>query len=275
LIAAAGGVELSPDRPAGDLLGTAITLNPAPLDLIDFIWSAEDRGPDVAGYANNLALGRLTLDGGNFAIFQFLPARENSAMSVDVLAINGAHAENLAALTNGLILGMNIYYSDVLTTSTNGDITAEMLNRVFGPDAPFNLIWVPEFVGPSAVEVQLGAGGPVSKMKLSLRQSMVLDSDGDGIPNAVDSYPLTATQPGEGSSVELVSPRVSANAISFNVSGAAGAKFVIEYSTNLLSPDWKAITGTLSASELGSAQSFSENIGAGAAQGYYRVKLVP
>ena len=267
-----GGLEMLPPGPSGSLLGTSIILDSPPLDFVDFIWAGDDRGASASAFDNNLALGSLVLDGGNFSLFQFLPAHEGAALYVDVLDIRGYHAESLSVLTNNVILGMNIYYSDVATTSTNGDITAQSLNRVFGPDAPFNFIWVPDFVGPSSVEVQLGQNGGTARMNRALRMSMVVDSDGDGIPNALDQYPLTATAAGQ---VELLNAKRSGGSISFNLSGSGSSKFVIEYSTNLTHPDWKAITGTLSTGDLGALQSFSDSIAQGAAQGYYRVKLVP
>ena len=111
-------------------------------------------------------------------------------------------------------------------------------------------------------------------MNRSLRQSAVTDSDGDGIANALDPYPLTPAVPGEGAELVNVKRNANGGTISFNLSGSASAKYVIEYTTNLFAPDWKAITGTLTSSELNGLQSFSDNID-GAAQGYYRVKVVP
>jgi hypothetical protein len=107
-----------------------------------------------------------------------------------------------------------------------------------------------------------------------VRQSMVVDSDGDGVPNALDPYPLTA---GTESTLELVNVQrnVAAQAITFNLNGSPSAKYVIEQTTNLFSPDWKAITGTLTSSELSGSQVFSHSIGQSSAQGYYRVRVVP
>ncbi|MGZ8939591.1 MAG: hypothetical protein ACXW32_10315, partial [Limisphaerales bacterium] len=270
-----GGVEMSPDRPSGSLLGTTIVAAPRPGDLIDIIWASQDLGANAGAFQDNLALGRLVLESASFSIFQFLPARPGSALYVDALEINGPLAESLDALTNGIMLGMNVYFSDVTTTSTNGVITAEALDRIFGPNAPFNLIWVPSFVGPSSVEVALGRNGSVSRMNRSLRQSLVLDSDGDGIPNGHDLYPLTPAEPGEGAELVNVQRNASSDTISFNLSGSGSAKYVIEYTTNLFVPDWKAISGVLTSSELNGLQSFSDNIGQGTTQGYYRVKVVP
>ena len=166
---------------------------------------------------------------------------------------------------------MNIYYSEVI--STNAEMTAQSLNRIFGPDAPFNLIWVPDFVSPNLVDVELAEGGPTAQMNRFLRNSPVIDTDGDGIPNVSDQFPLTPEDPGMG--VELVSPKRTDSGISFGLSGTGSSTFVIEYTTNLLAPDWQPITGRMSASQLGELKSFSNSIAPGSQQGYYRLRLVP
>jgi hypothetical protein len=267
------GVEMTPNRPSGDLLGTAITMQARPGDVVSLVWAGEDRGASASGFQNNLALGMLTLNGGRFSLFEFLPALEGSALYVDILEFSGTNTSSLAAITNAVILGMNVYYSDVVADPYSG-VNAQSLNRIFGPDAPFNFIWVPDFIGPSSVEIRLGKDGAVTRMNRSVRQSMVIDSDGDGIPNAIDPYPLTT---GTESNLELVNVKGNAanQSITFNLNGSPSAKYVIEYTTNLFSPDWKAITGTLTSSELSGSEAFSHSIGQTSAQGYYRVRVVP
>ena len=82
-----GGIEMSPDRPRGDLLGTTIIAQSSTLEFYDIIWSAEDRGPNAGGFVDNLAIGRLVLSGGNASVFQLVTPRANGAMYVDVLRI--------------------------------------------------------------------------------------------------------------------------------------------------------------------------------------------
>jgi hypothetical protein len=268
-----GGVEMTPVRPSGDLLGTVINLQARPGDIVNMVWSGVDRGPVADGFQNNLALGLLNLNGGRFSLFEFQPALPGSALYVDLLVLSGTNTASLALLTNSVILGMNVYYSDVLTPlDPYSDVNAQSLDRVFGPNAPFNFIWVPSFIGPSSVEVQLGKNGTVTRMNRSVRQSMVIDSDGDGVPNAVDPYPLTA---GTESNLELINVKRNASAISFNLNGSPSAKYVIEHTTNLQAPNWKAVSGTLTSSELSGSAAFSQAINQTATQGYYRVRVVP
>jgi hypothetical protein len=271
-----GGVEMSSRRPSGDLLGTTIRSSAGTLDFIDHIWAADDRGASASGFENNLALGRLVLEGELFSVFQFLPSRPGAAMYIDVLEINGAQAENIAALTNGLILGMNVYYADVV--STNPAINAQSLDRVFGPNAPFNLIWVPGFAGPnSAVDVPLAINGPVGRMNRGLRESLTADTDGDGIPNGRDPYPMTASAAGESNDVLLLSPRRDAagGTLSFDLVGPRSARYVVEYTTNLIAPNWQVVPGSLTTDTTTGLNKFTDQLNKGSAQGYYRVRIAP
>lgn len=269
------GFAMSSRRPSGDLLGTTITSIAGTFEFVDHVWAAEDRGPNANGFVNNVALGGLILEGGTNSVFQFLPALENSAIYVDVLGISGTLDDSLGALTNALILGMNVYYADVI--STNPAITAQSINRIFGPNAPFNLIWVPDFAGPnSSVDVPLAANGPVSQMNRGLRESLLVDSDGDGIPNGRDAFPLSASAGGE-RDVQLVGVRHNgaAGSVSFNVAGPAAANYIIERTTNLLSPDWQTVAGVLTNDPATSLKSFTDKIDQGSKQGYYRVRIAP
>jgi hypothetical protein len=251
-------------------LGTTITSVAGTFEFVEHIWGAEDRGPSANGFVNNVALGALILEGGVNSIFQFIPALENSALYVDVLGISGTLDDSMSALTNAFMLGMNVYYADVI--STNPAINAQGLNRIFGPNAPFNLIWVPDFAGPnSSVDVPMAANGPVSRMNRGLRESLLVDSDGDGIPNGRDAFPLSASAGGE-RDVQLVGVRHNgaAGAVSFSVAGPIAANYIIERTTDLLSPDWQPVAGVLTNDPATSLKSFTDKIDQGSKQGYYR-----
>ncbi|HEX7860507.1 MAG TPA: hypothetical protein VF773_09290 [Verrucomicrobiae bacterium] len=272
LISVARGVEMI-GSPSGSLLGTTIALVAPPLDFISVVWGSDDRGANVSGFDNNLALGSLVLTGGPEALYEFRPSRPGAAIYIDLLDISGGAAESLDMLTNSLILEMNVYYSDVI--STNAYITAQSLDRIFGPNAPFNLIHVPGFAGAiESVAVQLGRSGPTVQMNRTLRLSTTIDSDGDGIVNALDTYPLTASAVGD-NEVRLTGPSRTGNGtFSFSVGAASAETFVIEHSSNLATPDWKPVSGTLTAADLGASQTFNAAIAQGSGQGYFRVRIV-
>src|SRR2546427_11895554 len=83
-----------------DLLGTYIRSTTAGFDQESFhTWAAEDRGPSTFGYDNNLALGKLTLDGGRNGLFHFSAplGQTGRALYVDYLELVN-YATNSGAL---------------------------------------------------------------------------------------------------------------------------------------------------------------------------------
>ncbi len=273
LVEIASGFEVGARAPAGDLLGTSIRSTAGTFQFVDLIWGSAERGGTAAAFENNLALGELVLDGSVNSVFYFQPAHPNAAMYIDVLTIEGTQATSLAAITNALLLGMNVYYADVI--STNPAITAQSLNRLFGPNAPFNLIWVPDFAGPnSAVDVALSASGPVGRMNRGLRESLLVDSDGDGIPNGRDAFPLSSAAAVE-RDVQLVGVNQNPAGVSFSIAGPQAVAYVIERTANLLSPNWQAVAGVLTSDPATSLKTFTDQIDQGSKQGYYRVRIAP
>jgi hypothetical protein len=94
-------------------------------------WAGADLGPTAAGYTNNAALGRLTLDGGTDAIFTFTGTGPSSnAIYVDVLALENSAANTNAAgdlVALNLNPGMKIYFSQAFANST--DITSALAGK--------------------------------------------------------------------------------------------------------------------------------------------------
>jgi len=114
-------------KPAtGDLLGTTIS-NAIPSQNAFITWPGEDRGCSPAGYANNMAVGRLILNGTNGSKFTFVGTGANKALYVDRLELMGT-AANLGAsvLTNiNISSNIRIYYAQALA---NGESVAEKLS---------------------------------------------------------------------------------------------------------------------------------------------------
>ncbi|HEV8543362.1 MAG TPA: hypothetical protein VGR78_13285 [Verrucomicrobiae bacterium] len=261
------GFEMTPSRPLGDLLGTEIRSFAAPLAFVDHIWSAEDRGATVAGFTDNTAIGRLRLEGSANSVFDFIQGRENSAIYVDVLDIEGLQASSIREFTNRVQLQMNVYYGNV--ESTNGIFSAERLNRVLGTNAPFNFYWVTNWAGPnSGVDVPLGPDGPIVRMNRALRESPNIDSDGDGLPNLYDPYPLTP----DPLQITSTSVNVGQSSLAIKFNAQSSASYVIETTTNLAAPKWQPLTGTLQSGAAGGIMSVTDQVREGAPQRYYRVR---
>ena len=68
------GIDLPVKPKVGDLRGTTILDTGGFGSEIRHAWAAEDRDCTPAGFTDNVALGRLILDGGNDSVFRFTPA---------------------------------------------------------------------------------------------------------------------------------------------------------------------------------------------------------
>jgi hypothetical protein len=262
------GFEMRGVRPAGDLLGTELRSQAARLAIVDHVWAAEDRGPSISGFQNNLALGRLTLDGDTNSILTFSQGTANSAIYVDVLEIENFQAKSFNQLTNRIRLGMNVYYGDAFS-SDNPNFTAETLNKVFGTNASYNFYWVTNWAGPnSSVDVPLTVNGPVKPFNRALRLSKNIDSDGDGLPNFFDPFPF----PPEEFIISGITVNEENGAVSVGFNTTQGARYIIEYTTDLIAPQWKELSQVLQTNSNGGILKFTDQVQAGHPQRFYRVR---
>jgi len=151
-------------------------------------WAGQDRGAVAAGYSNNVALGRLILDGGTpGSSFVFNAPGGNNALYVDYLEFrnyltNFDGSGNLANLYFGP--GMKIYYAQLII---NGVSWAEKLNHKNGD----GLNWVSSYAGAfSSTNMYYPSEGTTNRLNLALVQSCTLDSNGNGIANCQDLEPV-------------------------------------------------------------------------------------
>jgi hypothetical protein len=63
-------------------------------------------------------------------------------------------------------------------------------------------------------------------------------------------------------------------AITFSIAGPQAASYVIEYTTNLISPNWQVVQGTTVTDSGNGLKKFTDQANQ-SAQGYYRVRLAP
>ncbi|HEY4416685.1 MAG TPA: hypothetical protein VGO57_13425 [Verrucomicrobiae bacterium] len=225
-------------KPAtGDLLGTEVTsvvANQAETD-----WAAEDRGASVLGFSNNVAIGKLVLlpQGSLFEpLFNFSGTGSSNALYVDYLDLSQlktAYADMLQINPN-----LVIYYAAI-----NVGFTPPTLNGVSQTpeeymNGQFNnhLRWVSNFAGPnSSVDVLIN--GQTVSVNRALRFSHLIDSNGNGIPNADDTAPFDlAPFVVSGSLANTNQP--AANAFGISWTAAPNTVYQIQYATNLVSPAW-------------------------------------
>lgn len=176
-------------RPAeGDLRGTTISnLAPAYSTFNAIVWAGEDRGPTPAGFTNNVALGRLILDGQFGSSFTFQGLGVSNALYVDqLILLNHATNElNNAFAALNIAPNLVIYYADLWV---GGRRLAEPVDS-----SRYNqgrLRWVPTYAGGFYGSTNILIGTREIRVNTALRESTELDSDGDGIPNALDPVPI-------------------------------------------------------------------------------------
>ncbi len=211
-----------PTRPvnAGDLLGTRIYSTAGPLVQSPIVWAGEDRGPTVEGFENNLALGRLTLDGAMGNLFRFASATGSNAIYIDYLELlNNATNYNFAL---GVAPDFTIYFADA-------NIPPEKLDQVGGG----RIRWVSEFTGPQSSTNLVYPDGRTYTFNAGLVRSRDLDSDGDGIVNGEDCTPIAVpgvdtTQPCPGTGAAFAqSKALSTQDIGLTIGLAAGKQEVV------------------------------------------------
>src|SRR6266516_3785519 len=181
---AGNGVDLPVKPRLGDLLGTTILETVQPGAEGRHLWAAEDRGCSRAGFTDNVALGRLILDGGNDSLFTFTGTGVRNALYVDYLELRNFTTNidfngNLAGVQ--IDPNMTIYFAQAMM---NGVSVAERLNGANG-----GFCWASNYAGIYS-STNLFYGGGTNTLNVALIQSVNLDSDCDGLVNQEDGEPI-------------------------------------------------------------------------------------
>jgi hypothetical protein len=172
----------------GDFLGTRLHSYAGSLIASSIIWPGQNRGATAAGFQNNLALGRLVLEGVGGNLFRFRSATTNNALYVDYLELRGNAVDYNFAL--GVDPDFTIYFAD-------SNIDPAKLDNVSGG----RLRWVSSFTGPQSSTNLVYRNGATYTFNAGVVRSRELDSDGDGWVNDEDCTPLIP--PGEEANTAL------------------------------------------------------------------------
>jgi hypothetical protein len=263
-----------PIKPAfGDLFGTTVRSTPPQFGLAPHTWAAEDRGPKVEGYQNNAVVGRLVLNANPQSFLEFdAVSPGGNALYVDFLDLEGPvqdafNSDDLESIL-GVGPGFVIYFAD-------SNVPAEDLDGQLGGQ----IKWVKDFAGPnSSVDVLL-LNGQTVKMNRALRFSNTIDSDGDGVANAVDFYPLDQaawnSAPGTNGIVGSVSMTSfgSSRAVSVSWSAVPQGNYTVEFSTSLSAPNWQPLMNyTNVAVASGAVAVLDTTLPVGESQRFYRLR---
>ena len=179
-----GGFRMA-SRPAtpGDLLGTRIESHSGSFVQNTHQWAGLDRGNTNTGYVNNLALGRLVLDGVLLNRFRFKGVSTNNALYVDYLELrtNGVPNSRSADYIGSFAIdpGFMIYFAD-----SNLDPIA--LSGLGGG----RIKWVSSYVGAESGTNLLYPNGITYRFNAALVRSMEFDTDGDNVLNGLDCTPI-------------------------------------------------------------------------------------
>jgi hypothetical protein len=199
------GFNLPVKPAAGDLLGTTVTSTaPAQVVLggvtnftltINNLWAGADYGVSNSGYTNNVAVGHLILDAqGKNSVFNFNGTGASNAIYVDRLELrdyaswtNHDSHLNLSALAfnNNLV----IYYADAIAAGAGLGGTPADVSRLINHKNSNHLRWVPTYAGYFS-STNLVYFGATNTFNVALAGDTVIDSNGNGIPNASDPMPF-------------------------------------------------------------------------------------
>lgn len=137
------GFQLAQRPKEGDLLGTSIRSMANRYGESVHFWAGEDRGATLAGYTNNAALGRLTLEGNTQSYFSFRqwPAKGTNPPVANALYVNflefAADATNVVDQMS-IEPGFRIYFreSNLPIKQINGLFEGRLVYVEGGGEAP-------------------------------------------------------------------------------------------------------------------------------------------
>ena len=230
-----------PGNPANrsDLAGTTIFMTaPGPNKQVVSTWAATNYGVSTAGYTNNVAIGRLFLDGlGTNSSFKFTGTGTSNAMYVDYLELRDQATNRDASGSNFTALAISpnmvIYYAQAVI---DGVSVAEKMNQKNSG----HLRWVPQYAGYfSSTNIVYPNGTTNGPFNAALAQSLDIDSNGNGTPNGSDPMPFFVSSQVNFTPTLTNRPPWS---VRLEWTTIPLATNYIYYRTNLLSPNWLPLT---------------------------------
>lgn len=168
------GFTFGEHQPTGDLLYTTIISTATNENEVIHYVGAQDFGVEPEGYVDNMALGRLILDGSTNTIFRFSPpaGRSNVALYVEYLELRN-YATNYQ---DSIVVdeGCRLYFA-------NSSVGTKKVSH----SSDDRMRWVSTYAGPNS-STNMGS----YTINLGLAQAPDIDSDNDGLDNASDSDPV-------------------------------------------------------------------------------------
>ncbi|MDW8309658.1 MAG: hypothetical protein RMK20_09820 [Verrucomicrobiales bacterium] len=190
---AGDGVSLLARPPQGSLLGTTIEARAQPGRQVFIRWAGADLGCNPAGFSNNVALGRLILDGGENSLFTFTGIGLSNALYVDRLEFRDYDTNTIVNAFNEIETveidpNMRVYYADAV--ESNGVSVAVRINGANGG----RFCWVQDFAGFFSSTNLIAPDGETNTLNVAMVTSPDHDRDSDTVENRNDSTPLLRPQ---------------------------------------------------------------------------------
>lgn len=253
----ANGFALLTKPPTGDLLGTQIISTAPKFVRVSHTWAGENRGAIAAGYSNNAAIGHLVLNGNTSSLFAFNGAGANNALYVDYLDLQNT-ATNVAASLE-IDAKMVVYFAAA-------NLPVEQLDGQCGG----RLRWVARYAGlNSSTNVLLRTGQTIT-VSQALRSSSVLDSDADGVVNALDVFPFDGPV--------FVGTQITnqpSKTVLLSWKAAAQTVYRVDYTTNLTAINWQFLLNYTNSATTNRMVTVKDGVSSGTTKRFYRVQYSP
>lgn len=248
------GFEMLAKPANGDFRGTLLESLAFQFKQVRHKWGATDLGMSTEGYLGNAAVGHLSLIGEFASQFVFDTVNGNNAMYVDYLEISNWTAANLE---QGLDIrpGMRIYFSQ-------SNFPVDQLDGLF--EGRLRHLPAPSG-GPSTI-VTL-ASGQEFRVRDGLIAQMDVDSDADGIPNALDPFPFDDVK------VKVEFSQKPAPKALISWLAAPRTKYELQYKDDVAAPVWQTLTNFITYSDQRTIM--VEDPGSNGGKRYYRVIYSP
>jgi len=209
----------------------------------------------------------LVLNGSPQSFLQFgAVSPAGNALYVDFLELTGPVLDAFNLDDLGSILGIGpgfaIYFAD-------SNVSAEELDGQLNG----HIHWVNGFAGPNSSVDVLRLDGRTVKMNRALRFSSTIDSDGDGVANTYDAYPLDA---GAWNSTTLSFQGGLQSPFKLSWTAAPNLVYQVETTTNLSAPNWQPVTSYTNQSGTNAFVTLSPfGVNTAETQRYYRIRYTP
>jgi hypothetical protein len=279
------GFNLTTKPATGDLLGTTFQDAPPNFVEVDHSWAGQDRGNSSAGFTDNTAIGRLVLNAqstipARAPLFLFRGATGQNGLYVDLLDLSSLGTNYVGMLQ--IDPSVTIYFAAArlgFTPPANSagipQLPEEFLNGLFGG----HLVWVSSFAGPNS-STAIIVNGQTVVINTALRNSKIIDSDGDGIPNFFDSTPLGGSggTPPAGFTVGqglLSRPSAAQQVFSLTWNALANTSYRVEMTTDLANPNWQLVSNYDNTLPTTANVTISDTNNVNGRQRFYRVRVVP